>query len=109
MSKFSELEIGLEEALEIGNKAIALANEIKDRSYGNWVNEERQSMFTLQEAANVIGMLVRQIQGMESAPTKAEINSQVRFTARLEVPWYLGDVKVSDLAGTAGDIIFDMR
>jgi hypothetical protein len=105
MSKFSELELGLEEAIEVSNRATALANEILGRGASM---TEQNIAFTLKEAASAISLLAIQIEGLMESPTKAETIAKFRLAATVEVPWYMMDMKVSDLAGTAGEDVYDI-
>ncbi len=41
------------------------------------------------------------IEALIAPAPKAETMAKVRHTAKAEIPWYLGDHKLSDLAGTA--------
>jgi hypothetical protein len=115
MSKFSEMDITIEEATEVSRSAKMLGATITNGIDYGYLHEAlsctRQAGLTLREAAATIDILVKMIECLyedDSTPTKAETVAKVRLTATVDIPWYMMDMKVSELAGTAGEDIYDI-
>jgi hypothetical protein len=109
------MDITIDEANEVSRSAKMLAATIINGIDYGYLHEAlqctRQAGLTLREAAAAIDILanmVARIYENDSAPTKAETVAKVRLTATVEVPWYMMDMKVSDLAGTAGEDIYEI-
>ena len=115
MSFFSEMDIQMSEATEISRRAKMIsAVVVSGIDYGHLseaLRTARQAGLSLQEAASTIDILVNMIERIyesNSAPSKDETIAKVRLTATVDIPWYMMDMKVSDLVGTKDEEMFDI-